>query len=216
MGVYLWPALPTTWLLAYWPLQTDLKDASPNGKNGSWGSGTGTFWTVWGRTWARVTESSYYRTQWINTTLTYGTLPISFGGWFRLDSRQWLDFYIWIINSSWKMWLGFNTGGTWVLQYRIWENSTQQSTSTTLSTQTWYCVFVTVTSTTVNIYVNWSNVYTATWTYSNTSWNRTLGSMYKDEGGKYWWTNAYLNNFAVYNRALTAAEVKSYYDYTKI
>ena len=65
--------IPLNWLLWYRPLQSDLKDASWNGKDWSWYSWTGNFVTVGWKTGAMVTRNSSndQTTQHIVTTLNY-------------------------------------------------------------------------------------------------------------------------------------------------
>lgn len=218
--------IPTSWLLWYRPLQSDLKDASGNWKDWSWYSGTGSFETVWGYTWARVTEnSSRLTTQHIKLeSITYNAEPISLCWWIRFN---YLARGYWV--KDWD-WLITNIGSSW---YFIWVKSPESESSSyvrwwdaggfsnnnsnaTVTTWNWYCIVATMSNSQIKIYMNWqlkvtSSIWINPWT-SASYWK--IGAAQID-WSSFQWTDWYVRHCAVYNRALTDAEVLQIYNNTK-
>ena len=218
---YIWSALPTSWLLWYRPLQSDLKDASGNGKDGSWLSWTWTISTAAGKTWARVTMNSSYRsTQHVVTTLTYNNTPISLCWWICYNSFS--------TSSSIWTWLMSNVDSWWQSWITIWtrpfDNYYPQAcipglariTASVPSTNTWYFRWASREWNTIKTYLNWSLTNTVTDTNSLSWWVWKLWCWMIDS----WqslnnWTDWWVRHCAVYNRILSADEFMDFYNQTK-
>jgi hypothetical protein len=215
--------IPQNWLLWYRPLQSDLKDASWNWKDGSWYSGTGTFSTVSGKTGARVTwqnsEWTYLSTQHIITSITHETSPVTLCWWICYNT-------VVVFDNTWHGLMSSSNGG-WKWQ-TIWTRPAQSNkpyaavqwatielNSSAPSTNTWYFWTVTSDWTTVKAYENWvlknsASVasFTAWWAWKLwcamvNSWNSVNA-----------WTDGWVRHCAVYNRELTADEILRYYNLT--
>jgi hypothetical protein len=215
--------IPTSWLLWYRPLQSDLKDASWNWKDWSWYSWTGGFSAIWGKTGARVTTKTVsWRTvtaQHIVTSLQYDGSNISMCWWiyYATQVSDWLR--PWIINNShsassdfYGIWQRvFDSFRTYLLKngttYLLWNR---------INTWWWNFVCVIISWTTLKYYLNWTLTTTSTvssWTTNSNNWR--LWCWHYDSSAWFWWTDWYVRHCAVYNRALTDAEVLQIYNNTK-
>lgn len=213
--------VPTSWLLWYRPLQSDLKDASWNWKDWSWYSGTGTFSTNAGKTGARVTFSSsspYLSSQHVVTTLNYQDMPITICWWICFN-QVWTTNWDWLMSSS-------NAGGKGCTMWtRPWDNycptaaigSAVRISSAKPTLNTWYFWCATREWTTMKTYFNWTLANTITNAESVTPWWVWKLWCAMVDGTNPWnsWTDWWIRHCAVYNRALTATEVLQFYNQTK-
>ena len=238
--IYVWttkvrPAIPipTSWLLWYRPLQTNLNDASGNGNNGSWYSGTGSFWTVgWknGAVVTRLLDSTWNAsTQHIVTSLQYNWPTITMIWWIYLNSIT--------LTWWWRPWL-MNNSQTWNSYFTIWNRQwdnwyiyTQLPTSSTSHNQllleshavasAWELWCLTVSWSQIKFYRNWTLINTtssSTTSSANGSYWRLWCGQKADTQvptSPWWWTDWYIRHCAVYNRALTDNEVLQFYNLTQ-
>ena len=226
--IYVWDkqvrpkTIPTNWLLWYRPLQGDLLDASWNWKNGSWYSGTGTFWTASWKTGALITGSmsgSFPKsTQHIVTTLTYWNNPMTLIWWIYVSSYVSSINWWWLICNSknWSVWFQWILIRSTILS-NVWQSSWIYQTNT-INTGQRYFLAATMTSNTLKVYINWSLVWTQNWTFWwSPIWVFRLWTwMYQSEISWWQWdAQWYVRHCAVYNRALTDAEVLEFYNNTK-
>ena len=218
---YIWSAIPTSWLLWYRPLQSDLKDASWNGKDWNWYSGTGSFWAVGWKTGAVITStnSTYPKsTQHVVTTLTYWNSPMTLMGWIYVSSYLTSTGWWWLICNSkngsvWFQWILIRA----TILNNVWQSSWRYQTNT-INTGQRYFLAATMNSNTLKVYVNWSLVGTQSWTFWwSPIWVFRLWTwMYQSEisgwqGDAQW----YIRHCAVYNRVLTSDEILEFYNNTK-
>lgn len=215
--------MPTSWLLGYRPLQSDLKDYSWNWKDGSWFSGTGTFSTNAGKTGARVTQNSSQRTsQHVVTSLTYFNTPITVCWWICYNSA---------VNSPSnrpRTWLMTTSSGSGQTSVTLWTRPADnfyavaavsdsiRIASSVPSINTWYFWAATRSWETIKTYLNWVLADTGTATSSLTGWVRRLGCAMIDS-----WqtlhagTDGWVRYCFVYNRALSDSEIMEIYNLTK-
>ena len=97
----------------------------------------------------------------------------------------------------------------------VWLGNALRITDSMPSTNTRYFICVTSNWTTIKAYLNWIlvNTGTASWTPNWWIWKlwcAMVNSWYSDNS----WTEWYVRHCAVYNRALTDAEVLQFYNNT--
>lgn len=215
--------IPMSWLLGYRPLQSDLKDASWNGKDWSWYSWTGSFSAVWGKTGARVTEnSSRLATQFINTSLSYNSSTITACWWIYLNSVwrwSWVKDWDWLIwnmtNSTWILiWVKSPEwySDSYAMYWTQWRGVTRE---TVVNTWSWYFLAITANWTAIKWYKN--GVLSESYTSSASTHTSTLNWRIwaaMPNGSSYQWTDWWVRHCAVYNRALTADEIMKFYTLT--
>ena len=225
-NAYIGEYIPTSWLLGYRPLQSDLKDYSWNGNDWSWYSGTGSFGTIWGKTWAVVTKISHVgyddhdtTTQHIVTTLNYSWPTVTICWWVYYNSmNSWLWNGILTNTSSNTNFISLSPRPAQSNKWTVWGANNLLTTNTSASAWTWYFVCWVLTSSWKKVYLNWSligsdNTWFTTWQWSIwrlgcwqiNSWTNMATA---------WWTDGYIRHCAVYNRELTADEILKYYNLT--
>ena len=219
--------IPLNWLLWYRPLQSDLKDASWNWKDWSWYSGTGSFETVWWKTWARMTVSNTtysLSSQHIITSLTYCQRPISICYWIYPYTAN--DNYPMIWNwdtSTSSIILTVASNPRRIVSYLNWNSfGRYKANDYTLTLNAWNCIWFSSDANWTQWYISWQPVASSLydWTYPTTlvsSWlNVKIGSwQYSGYWSKYHWVNWIMREVAIYNRVLTDAEVLQFYNNTK-
>jgi hypothetical protein len=217
--------IPTSWLLWYRPLQSDLKDASWNWKDWSWYSGTGSFGTQWNYKWAYVTRASsspWKSTQHIVTPVVRSSLPISICVWICYTQ----------MSDSYWLWRGSFTSQNPNAQYFItqWLRSADNKnpyavvnnvgyklSSSAPTANTWYFIVITYDWSSLKYYLNGSLTNTLS-SSANNIWDwafRFWCAWYDGNEHAYWWTTWYIRHCAIYNRVLTDAEVLQFYNNTK-
>lgn len=207
--------IPTSWLLWYRPLQSDLKDISGNGKNGTWQWWTWWFSTVGWKTGARVTESSYLRQYYISTQITTIPWVKTLLGWWYFDYLKTgtynFECLMWWATSS------SNDAYLWMREWCLIGSTTNMSyvrdDDTVRSTGTRYCLAYTQSLTEWKIYLNWNLIKTVSWTYSSNTISSNLLLWAAKYDGQ--WMSWYIRHCAIYNRSLTDAEVLQFYNNTK-
>ena len=225
-NAYIGEYIPTSWLLGYRPLQSDLKDYSWNGKDGSWYSGTGSFGTTWGKTWAVVTKISHVghddhdtTAQHIVTTLNYSWPTVTICWWVYYNSmNSWLWNGILTNTSSNTNFISLSPRPAQSNKWTVWGANNLLTTNTSASAWTWHFVCWVLISSWKKVYLNWSligsdNTWFTTWQWSIwrlgcwqiNSWTNIATA---------WWTDGYIRHCAVYNRELTADEILKYYNLT--
>ena len=220
MWVYIYADSFSMWQIWYWPLQEDLLDASGNGNDGSWYSGTGTFWTVANKTWARVTAPTRNTTQHVVTPLKISQWPVSFCWWINFSIMN-TDCWHGLLTTS------YNAGQT---SFTIWTrpadnnypsagaiySTTARIKNWTVSTWTRYFRCITADSSNVKAYENWVLINTYTSWAVNTMWDvlRLWCAMIDSWQSSWSWTDGYIRHIAVYNRVLSADEVLDFYTRT--
>ena len=217
-NAYIGEYIPTSWLLAYRPLQEDLNDVSWNWKNASWLSWTGSFSTLWNYVGARFTRnSSWVPTQYVVTSLQVDTLPITIFGWGAFSAITNIQNRTWLFNSSssntWFL-LGFRGGDGNRTYFKVGDGGNfKVAEAPTLNT--WYFYTATITNSEVKFYINWTLNTTQSIsnpTISNGVFRLWVGSY---DNSRYGGTDGYVRHFGVYNRVLSADEVMKIYNFTK-
>ena len=218
--------IPTSWLLWYRPLQTNLNDVSWNGKNASWYSWTGSFETSQWYTWARCNVSSTswnqnYSSQHVITPINYVWVNLSYLWWINFFAKNWWQ-RPWFMNISWSWdtkyiysWLRVSTNYRFTVSNNI-ANGWWLDYST-LNINTWYFIAVVYNNTEgkTKLYINWSKVAEATdyvWVQSTSNYVWRIGCWQYD--AQYGGTNWLVRHCAIYNRSLTDAEVLQFYNQT--
>ena len=227
MNVYVWTnslknayigeyIVPTSWLLWYRPLQSDLKDLSWNGNNGTryW---TWAFDTVLGKTWARVTTTGTNRitASHIETPLIYWSIPITFCFWADIYT-QWGRSWI-ISNANYSDDLTdfcLRTYRTdYILVASLWNWNNNQISTYSLNTWVFYAITID-SSWAWKLYKNWT--LSNSWTWANTATNSWYWWIWARNSWGWWgrWIDGLMRHCAIYNRALTDAEILEFYNQT--
>jgi hypothetical protein len=223
MAIYMWREewlpIPTNWLLAYRPLETDNKDLSGNNYDVTI---TGcSFGTIGDKSWIRV-SSSYTQspTDYIATPNIWNLTTFSFAWWLYKTNSD----------TSWsKDWTSFFENATadtanairLRCKYKITRSVVNWSSNTdaqgyTLAQNTWVHYCITSDWTTAKVYVNWQyfNSFSAGTNNSDSSWVFYIGygiAYYSsDKRCRPWW----VRHFAFYNRVLTDQEASDIYTAT--
>ena len=200
---------PATWhpwanTVAYYPIETNVNDYSWNSKNmTNNGVAFGTY--AWVQCWY-FDNNSYASRSW--SLFTWNpTFTVSI--WMNNISRNW-----WEVPWSFGSNLSTNSFLYWISDSRklnIWWYSNDRDTWYTINTNTWYNVIFAYNPSWWDVYVNWSKVYT--WTWSPTIWNNTT----RISGDQWNWQNWYwyLSKLIFEDRKWTATDVTNYYNATK-
>lgn len=203
---------PTDWLLWWWKLEEDANDYSGNNKNWTrtW---TASYSEVWWKTAAVFSSSNY-----ITTSLSYASLPITICAWEYLNTT-WSSTYPIVENSK-----SNTTSFYWLTRYpwsnlvRWWSWGSVDLIDYTYSVrqQRNFWALTIDSSWNKKLYLNGELVKIWTWWAAATQtqawkiWN--------------WYTNSsttlykwiwYIKNVAIYNKALSAEEVLSFYQVTQ-
>ena len=206
--------IPTDGLLGYWPFETDGTDESWN-----WNDATVTgctFWTVWGKNGVqlettRVNNPSNY----IISSLDYNSLPVTAICWMYPTNL-----------NDWQNAMG-NTSQTshpdsinnirirfGNSELRIAKYGSELQTWITFSNNQWKMVAIAIDSSNNGIlYIDWQQSATFTaWGNNSSTWPWAWGH-WENRSSFHcfvWW----IRQSALYNKALSAAEVLEYYNWT--
>jgi len=186
--------------------------------NGNTGTITGATWSTSGKfgnglsfdgndnvnfgTNVKFTSGDFSISFWFNVASLTGT-PFSRG---RAYGDQKGDIRAAIENSQMKV--AIRDSGSWIFG---WLGNFQ--TSTTLTTNTWYYLTITRSGSTFKMYLNGNleNTQTSSADISDSSNSNTFYMGYFDnDGGSYY--NGKLDEFRIYNRALSASEITALYN----
>jgi hypothetical protein len=222
MWVYIWTEPSWSgWLLWYRPLQSDLKDLSWNGNNGSWYSWTGSFWTVWGKTWAIVNRwSDDYSTQHIVTTLNYAWPTLTICWWVYYNSLSYNNWYWhWVMtnSTSTSSYISLSDRPAQSSRWTVWGNGNLLTATTSATTWAWHFVAWVLTSSWKKIYLNWTQIASDSTGFTTGQWSiwRLWCWQTPDTSGKFWWTNWYVRHCAIWDKELTLGQISDFYNYTK-
>ena len=220
-NITLSPIYNNSGVVVYWRLDegsgTNAIDSSGNGYNGTW-SGTGTHYHSPGKVGSysgQFNGSNDYVSAVPSSSLS-GTFTVM--GWGKPNTTATLaligtrapsetSFDMKFINGT-EIKADIGNGTVWI--------TTSASASFNYSTGTWYHVTYVVTPTSYTIYVNGDNVGSGTYATNtpllyDSSHYIYLGQ-YASAGENF---NGYIDDVRIYNRALSAAEIKAIYDATK-
>ena len=209
------PLIPTNWLLAYYPMNTDWNDH----KSELWVTGTtyncsmrNSFWYEFttGKVWNCLHRTNAWDAS-LNTWITLGSeytimmwikQPIS-NSWKFHRSTKTTDSWAWE-NSQWEYnwWQGDPYIEIWI---KSWTSHIYYSQPYTTENFVHYCV--TKNWSTIKIYINgvWE-----TFTWDSSSWENTLKLMWIFDA----WSIFYADEVCIYNRVLTDQEILDYYTAT--
>lgn len=197
------------WLVWYWDMRGDASNLVDGVK-----------WTV---SWATLTtdrfgnSNSAYSFDANNRYITTPNIPWTLFDW---------DFSIsWYVNfsafsstdriyMSWVRDFSIQTFSTWQIWIDFYNWTSYQAKSSILSTWIWYN-FVWVRSKTswLMFYINWSQTWNNSFIWN--AWSITwTDSFWKDSRSTTWNPRFSLSGFMVFNRALSASELKLLYDLT--
>ena len=212
--LWAWPSIPTTNLLAYYPLTSDANDhkadlwATWTTYNWTW-TWTASYSTVWGKTAAYFVRGSRR----ISTWLSRSSLPITFGcRVYHTTSNDW-ETPIW--NPTWNNsnWFAIRlvyTSGSEVMYVTNWSGS-DQNILTWFESNTRIHLMVTIESWTTKVYMNGELIKTIS---SGSAGGSTFYL------ASYWsyttyWFNGYIRDVLIYSKVLSDGEVSDIYNATK-
>lgn len=204
---------PSSNTIAYYPLDSTNQylDKSWNNKNL-----TNNWLTIWTYQWV----SSAYN-NWTSTKYAYLSTPLFTWNWqwtvsswfYSLWNDSWWQSIIQVWYWSWTQ--AFNMAINKNVIYFWWWTNDTSTWVTKINQRVNY--IVTNNNWTINAYINWELVKTATLTYTIPSSGKT--SIWSNYIRTDWWTsdpwNWYLSKIIVENKTRTSSDVKNYYLSTK-
>lgn len=209
-------------LVGYWPLDentgTSTSDKSGNGFTGTltnsptW-TGSGKFGAAVSFDGAQVSNSDVIDVG-DQTTLELTTFTIS--GWiYRVGACAWTTCPIFSKGMSGTTGYGLEVvevGGAYKARLAIRDNLQQVDGTTTIATNTWYHIAASIDGKTVKVYVNGilENEAVQTQTPNFSTETARIGNRNSSNDVTH---NGRLDDIRVYNRALSAAEVRALYDW---
>lgn len=214
----------TDWLLAYWKLDESSGNAADATGNGNtWVN----VWTIWytsakiGNGITNNGDTSKYLSCW---TWAMNGSEFSFSWWIKTN-------YTSVGNNCYLFTIMWNNTNerilitVWVItSWRLSVYSTNKSPqwyhtgTTNLSDNNWHHVVVTISTSTITIYVDWNTwtpdkVVSASWSLPTTALNAYLWWRYNTSPTTFFPLTWTLDECGVWNRALTTSEVTELYNW---
>lgn len=211
LGAYSSPSYPSllSWLVWYWDFRWDATNLVD--------------WVKWTVNWATLTtdrfgnSNSAYSFDWNNRYIA--TSNLSWSIWDADFSTSWYINYSTFSSTdrvymSWTRDFSIQTFSDWRIWIDLYNWVSYQAKSNILTTNTYYH-FVWVRSKTGGLfmYINWNLVWTNTFTWNawTISWT---DSFWKDSRNTTSTPRFILDEFTIFNRALSSNEVKALYELT--
>lgn len=227
IGEYI-PRQPWANTIAYYPLESDGNDYSGNWHNLTWNS-TPSYWVSW---WTKSVVNLWGNKLWRITNLSWTFTNYTFNVWCKISwTGTWqeiFDCYNWngsvVANSAY---FGYNSSevsqSDFFYQRRPWgwtANYGKVYWTSNRSTNTWYNVCLTSTSSWIKIFLNWTEIANGntTWAIVAESWHNSLWWRYDNSTSPAQnknFFNWYLSEFIFENKTWTATEVLNYYNWIK-
>lgn len=204
------PIIPTSWLLAYYPMDEDWNDhKSELGVTGTTYNcsmrNTFTYeYTTW-KVWDCLHRTNTWNAS-LDTWITLGS-EYTIMMWIKQPiSNEWKLHWSTKTYDSWA-WETSQRGYSWWQQIGVKSWTYHFSYSQIYTTEEWVHRCVTKNGSTIKLYVNW---VWETFTWNPASWPNTLQLMWIFDG----WIIFYADEVCIYNRVLTDQEISDYYTAT--